>query len=340
MSEARVDRHGAVSAPDHDPRRMKLLVRLPNHLGDTLMALTALDRLTAAGHALTLVGKGWARALFAAYDWTVEPVATGWGATVRQWRALKATHDGDALMLTNSFGTALAARVAGLRVTAYATDGRGPFLSRAVIVPRRWYAAGSHMHTVEYYDALAAAYLRERVRRPPALALRLTAQAQSRARALLREAGGADAANDYIVLCPGATGRHRGRDKTWSEFPRLCRWLIQQGRTVVAQPGPGERPRFEQALPGATLLPEADVATFAALLASSQLVVANDSGPSHVAAAVGAPLVALFGVTELEKTRPWSDRATVVGSQAGWPSFDEVAAVVQQRLAADRTAAD
>lgn len=309
---------------------MKLLVRLPNHLGDTLMALTALDRLSAAGHALTLVGKGWAQALFAAYDWTVVPVANGWWDSVQQWRALKATHDGDVLLLTNSFGTALAARVAGLRVTAYATDGRGPVLSRAVIVPRRWYLPGSAMHSVDYYDALAAAYLRERVRTPPALALRLTEAAHTRARTLLREAG---IGGDYAVLCPGATGRHRGRDKTWAQFPQLCEWLRQQGHAVVAQPGPGERERFVQALPGATILPEADVATFAALLAASRLVVANDSGPSHVAAAVGAPLVALFGVTEVEKTRPWSERAVVVGSSAGWPTFDEVTAAVQQQLA-------
>jgi heptosyltransferase-2 len=312
---------------------MKLLVRLPNHLGDTLMTLTALARLAAAGHALTLVGKGWARALFAAYDWTVLPVADGWRASIGQWRQLKATHDGDVLLFTNSFGTALAARLAGLRVTAYATDGRGPFLSRAVIVPRRWYAPGSTVHTVEYYDALAAAYLRERVRTPPALALRLTDAARARAHDLLHAAG---VTGDYVVLCPGATGRHRGRDKTWSQFPQLCEWLREQGHAVVAQPGPGERDRFVQALPGATLLPEADVATFAALLAASRLVVANDSGPSHVAAAVGAPLVALFGVTEVEKTRPWSDNAVVVGSNAGWPTFDAVIDAVQARLANSR----
>lgn len=308
---------------------MKLLVRLPNHLGDTLMALTALERLAAAGHALTLVGKGWARALFAAYEWDVQPVAAGWRASIGQWRQLKTTHDGDALLLTNSFGTALAARLAGLRVTAYATDGRGVLLSRAVIVPRRWYLRGSAMHSVDYYDALAAAYLRERVRTPPALALRLTDAARARARDLLLTAGVTGA---YVVLCPGATGRHRGRDKTWAQFPQLCGWLLQQGHAVVAQPGPGERERFVQALPGATLLPEADVATFAALLAGSRLVVANDSGPSHVAAAVGAPLIALFGVTDVEKTRPWSANAVVVGSDAGWPTFDEVTSAVAQRL--------
>jgi heptosyltransferase-2 len=86
-------------------------------------------------------------------------------------------------------------------------------------------------------------------------------------------------------------------------------------------------------LPGATILPETDVATFGAILAASRLVVANDSGPGHLAAAVGARLLSLFGVTEVEKTRPWGLRVTVVGSNAGWPAFDEVRDVVERALA-------
>lgn len=302
-----------------------LLVRLPNHLGDTLMTLPALERLAASGRQLTLLGKGWARALFAAYPWPVEVAVDSGLASMRQWRSMKAA-SGEALLFTNSFGTAVSARLGGLTVTAYATDARGPFLSRAVIVPSRWHA---DMHTVEYYDALAAAFLRDRMRLPPPLALRLTDAAHRKAAQLLRDGGVPDR---FVVLCPGATGRHRGRDKTWSEFPALCRWLIERGEAVVGLPGPGERARFDEALPGATILPETDVASFGALLSRSRLVVANDSGPSHLAAAVGAPLVALFGVTEVEKTRPWSERATVVGSQAGWPRFDEVIAVVNTRL--------
>lgn len=307
-----------------------LLVRLPNHLGDTLMALTALERLAAADHALTLIGKGWARSLFGAYPWRIERAAEGWSASVAQWRSLRQAGGSDALLLTNSFGTALAARFARLKVTAYATDGRGIFLSRAVLVHPRWSRAGGDMHTVEYYDALAAAYLRQPLRRPPPLALRLSHAAQDAARGLL---AGAGVTQPHVVLCPGATGLHRGREKTWREFPQLCRWLVARGETVVALPGPGERAQFEAALPGATILPEADVATFAAVIASARLVVANDSGPSHVAAAVGAPLVALFGVTEVERTRPWSERATVVGSQAGWPTFAAVTNAIEATLA-------
>jgi len=306
-----------------------LLIRLPNHLGDALMALPALTRIADGGWQPVLVGRAWAVPLLAAHRWPVHAAATGLPREIAQWRRLRAQVGVDrALLFTNSLRSALAARLSGLAATGYATEGRQALLDRALPLPARW---RGDMHTVEYYDALAAAWLGEPQRQVPVVSLEIEARAQAAARELLARAG---VAAPYVVLCPGATGRHRGRDKTWSGFDRLSAWLRARGERVVALPGPGERARFEQALPGATILPQADVATFGALLAASRLVVANDSGPSHLAAFVGAPLVTLFGVTSVAKTRPWSTRATVVGSQSGWPSFDEVVAAVAAALPA------
>ena len=304
------------------------LVRLPNHLGDTLMTLPALERMAAAGHALTLVGKGWAKSVFAAYPWPVEPVPAELGASMRQWRALAArTGARNAALFTNSLRTALVARLGGLAADGYATDARRWLLARAVPLPERW---GTDMHMVEYYDALAATLLHAPARTVPPLALKLTDAARQGAARLL---AGACIASPYVVLCPGATGRHRGRDKTWPHFAKLTQWLVERGETVVALPGPGERARFEAALPGATVLPETDVATFGALLKGSRLVIANDSGPGHLAAAVDAKLLSLFGVTEVEKTRPWGAHVTVLGSFAGWPAFEQVTAEIERSLA-------
>jgi heptosyltransferase II len=302
-----------------------LLVRLPNHLGDTLMTLPALERLAAAGQELTLVGKGWAKAVFAAYPWPVEPVPADFGGSVRQWREL-AAHTGArrAVLFTNSLRTALVARLGGLAADGYATDARRLLLARALPVPAR-----TDIHMVEYYDALVAALLQAPERTVPPLALQLSDAARQGAARLL---AGACIASPYVVLCPGATGLHRGRDKTWPHFAQLTQWLLERGETVVALPGPGERARFEAVLPGATVLPETDVATFGALLQGGRLVIANDSGPGHLAAAVDARLLSLFGVTEVEKTRPWGAHVTVLGSFAGWPAFDEVTAEVERCL--------
>ena len=293
-----------------------LIVRVPNHLGDACMSIAALDALAAGGHALTLAGRPWIRALFEAYDWRTVPLR---GPRADNIRALREAARGwPGLLLTNSFSTALEFRLAGIRPTGYARGGRSWLLARAVAVDGR-------DHMVEYYHRLAREMLPQPVQVPPQLDLKVSAAARQRAHGALAAAG---AARPYVVLCPVAVGLHHGRVKAWDGFGRLNAELLARGRCVVALPGPGESADVQRALPGATVLPESDVGTFAALLADAQLVVANDSGPGHLAAAVGARLVSVFGVTEPEKTTPWGPRVRRVGSGAGWPRYDEVLAAV------------
>jgi len=308
-----------------------LIVRLPNHLGDACMALPALELLAASGRGLTLAGRAWAAQLFAGYPWPVLALAGARRARVAVLRS-RAGPGAQALLLTNSFGSALDLALARLRPAGYRTDGRRLLLSRSFPVPARWRDDDAPMHMVEYYYELARAFVgREAPPVPRDLSLRLAPAARERAGKALREAG---IDGEYVMLCPVAVGLHRGRVKAWDGFGALCSELTGAGLRVVACPGPGERDAVQAAVPGATLLPETDVGTFAALLAGSRLVVANDSGSAHVAAAVGAPLVTLFGVTDARRTGPWSTTALRLGSADGWPRFSEVAEAVRRRLAA------
>jgi heptosyltransferase-2 len=308
-----------------------LIVRLPNHLGDACMALPALELLAARGHGLMLAGRPWAADLFAAFSWPVLSLAKERGPRIAALRAH--TRPGTpALLLTNSFGSALDFRLARLRPAGYGTDLRGLLLSRAFPVPARWRQADAPMHMVEYYYELARAFVGgDAPPVPPRLSLPLLPAAVERARQALLEAG---VDGEYVMLCPVAIGLHKGKIKAWEGFGALCADLIGAGVQVAACPGPGEREAVRSAVPGATLLPETDVGTFAALLAGSRLVVANDSGSAHVAAAVGAPLITLFGVTDGRRTAPWSTNALRLGSADGWPSFSEVAAAVRRQLTA------
>ncbi len=58
-------------------------------------------------------------------------------------------------------------------------------------------------------------------------------------------------------------------------------------------------------------------------------------GIAAVAAAVGAHLVTVFGVTDARRTGPWSPRAINVGSDTAWPSASEVATAVYQQLSSE-----
>jgi heptosyltransferase-2 len=306
------------------------LVRLPNHLGDALMALPALRRLEAAGWPVQLVARRWAADLFSGCSWPIVALPVGRLQRVARLRAVGRSEQG--VLLTNSFSSALEFRLAGIRAAGYAREGRGWLLSDRIAPP----TVTTHM--VAYYLGLVDAILRRHggdaarlAGAPPPrfLDLPLPDPARIRARQIVAELG---VGPGYCVLCPVAAGRHRGQIKAWSGFSELCRALVDRGETVVGCPGPGETEAVTALLPGAHVLAPVDLATFGALLAASKLVVANDSGPGHLAAAVGAPLLSVFGVTEPEVTQPWGPNVVRVGGSGGWPDQATVLQAATQML--------
>lgn len=112
-----------------------------------------------------------------------------------------------------------------------------------------------------------------------------------------------------VTLLPGAA---RGPAKRWpaDHFALLAKRLrAELNATVVLGGGPDDAAVCEEiaafsgpdviSLAGRTTVPE-----WAALLKLSHCVVANDSGGMHLAAAVGAPVAAIYGLTDPKKTGP------------------------------------
>jgi len=112
-----------------------------------------------------------------------------------------------------------------------------------------------------------------------------------------------------VVLNPGA-----GRvDKRWpvSHFATLARALAQEaGADVVVAWGPGEESAALGIVDGAAtagvlLAPPTDLAALIALLRRASVMVAADTGPLHLAAALGTPCVGLYGPTSPERNGPY-----------------------------------
>jgi ADP-heptose:LPS heptosyltransferase len=118
---------------------------------------------------------------------------------------------------------------------------------------------------------------------------------------------------------------HRLRGWSAENFSALGRMLVARGFRLVLTGSRGDRElaeRIERSLPtGATLqlAGGTTVRQLAAVIRRTKLFVSEDSGPAHVAAAVGTPLVVLWGPGILEQTRPMS-----AGS---------IVRIVQQRVA-------
>ncbi len=287
-----------------------LIVRLPNWLGDTVMALPALRALPSGleGRRITLVGP-WAPLL------AEQGLAGGYVGYPRSTRkrlgavrALRRLGADTVLLLPNSIESALAAWVWGARwIIGYSTDGRGGLLSHPLPppVPRR--------HQIDEYLGLLAPFGIDPAETTP------------------RWIPGSETQKEQIeALLPGdgASARPRvgihlgaafGPSKLWPTelIASLCRELAGRGRIpvllgtqseeaiatrIVAEAGEGLICLVGRDAP--ELLP--------GLLARLQVLVSMDTGVAHLAAAVGVPVVALFGPTDPGLTAPRGPGSCVI----------------------------
>lgn len=139
--------------------------------------------------------------------------------------------------------------------------------------------------------------------------LSLQVPAQARARVLRALAGaGVDVERPWVLIHPGASAPSRRYPA--EGFAAAARRLVREaGCRVVFAGGAAEvalveQIRREMEAPSVTLAGGRTLAELAALIALAPLLVANNSGPAHIAAAVGTPVVELYALTNPQHT-PW-----------------------------------
>lgn len=139
------------------------------------------------------------------------------------------------------------------------------------------------------------------------LSLKVPRIAERRAMKALAEAG-VDAARPWIVVHPGATAPSRRYPA--ERFAVVGRHLARtEGLQVVFTGTATEKSlvhkvRSAMGAPSYSLAGKLTVADFAALIEAAPVIVSNNSGPVHIAAAVGTPVVDLYALTNPQHT-PW-----------------------------------
>lgn len=317
-----------------------LIVRLRNWVGDVILGVPALQLLAAHGYQLQLVGKGWAPALLAGQGWPTHVRPAGWRQRVAQLRGLRraaqATDAGldareNALVLPTSFSAALEMRLAGLRAVGYAQEVRSFLLARSEPI-----TYGGHA-LISYWE-LACRLLGIEQPPPSAIGLALAPADQAQADALLRTHA---IAPGFVVICPFAGGTFEKLDKTWPLFPQFTQALLSTGRQVLACPGPGEEAVLREQYAGVVALEGVKLGVYGAILRRAALLVSNDTGPGHLAAAVGAPVLSVLGPTKAEQWAPWGPTVRIVQAEQPpdaivWPTLLQVMDAVERATAAPR----
>ena len=304
----------------------RVVVRGANWVGDAVMTVPALRELRRVlpGAHVTLATRAWAEGLFEGADFIddILPLEGARGKTaaaLREARSLGARRFDLALLFPNAFAPALSAALARVPFRlGYETQGRGTLLTHRVKAPE-W---RGDRHEVFYYLNLVAE-LERLLRgsssvesREPRLEL---AVSQERALSVPRLLQGVEVRGPcpVIALCPGSTN---SRAKRWpaERFAAVADMLMRRpGANVILI---GAREELEVSEEVARLMRRRPVvltgrtslAETAAVLKAADLLVTNDTGPAHVAAAVGCPVVVVFGPTNPVTTRPYSALAQVV----------------------------
>jgi heptosyltransferase-2 len=294
------------------------LVVAPSWVGDTVMALPVLDALAASERRVSVLARPHLHSLLRlspAVSGLVER-ASSTAETID--RMLHGSFE-EAILLPNSFRAAWLARRAGIpNRWGYRSDGRSLLLRPAVHRPPR------SLHQLRDYDQLLQAMGVAPVLSPPRLPLSPSAREQGR-EALKTTGVTLGTKAPLIGLFPGA---EFGPSKRWrpENFARTAVSLRQlpSGAQPILIAGPNEKTLADSILQLAAqsfplVGPDLDLAGLAGLLSQLDVLITNDSGPMHLAAAVDTPCVAIFGPTNPQRTSP-SGPGHHVLSAARWCS--------------------
>jgi len=306
-----------------------VVILAPNWLGDCVMALPAIADLRRAfpSAALAVAARRSVADVFTLAPFVDRTIPLEWNG--RWWQRgtmrtdaerLRALGPSLAILLPNSFAAAWLVWQAGVPERwGYGTDMRGRLLTRALPRP-----AGSR-HQGAYYQYLTRELGIDCGPLEPAVTVREEVVAAARG---LLVAHGWNASTPLVVLAPGAA---YGSAKRWTSahVARLTSKLALERQATCVLTGSVRDASTVRQILGA-VEPEAmprvidgtgtTIEVLAGMLALAAACVANDSGAMHLAAAVGTPVVGLFGPTSEYVARPLTreGRRAVVLTEPVW----------------------
>lgn len=292
----------------------KILVRPPNWIGDAVMSTAALGALRAAfpSSEIVLAANHAVCELMRPHPFCDRVILydkkgphRGIGGLWKFCGLLARERFDLAILLQNAIEAAIMARLAGIKTRAgYSTDGRKILLTHAVRLSK----GARRLHHSQYYMQMLAGLGIQ----PAGRQLRLQCTDEEK-----RSAGSVLGHGRWAAINPGAA---YGSAKRWrpERFSQVANALASEfGYNLLLVGGPGETAIGSEIEAGMRSKPlnmvgRTSVRQLMALLASVDLVITNDSGPMHVAAAFDRPIVALFGPTDHCATSPLCSRFLLV----------------------------
>ncbi|HXM96868.1 MAG TPA: lipopolysaccharide heptosyltransferase II [Candidatus Dormibacteraeota bacterium] len=303
---------------------MRILIRATNWVGDAIMALPALRAVRGKypEASIAILARPYVVDIYREQNICDELIPfdssgrhAGIAGRERLAQELRNRKFGVALLLQNAFEAAWLAWRAGIpQRIGYARDGRSLLLTSAVAVPK---PSEIPAHEKFYYlELLRRAGWIDSLEDESHIKLQVTESQRVHAAELLLEAG----ARPKRLRIAIAAGASYGSAKCWppERFAEVADRLAAETHADIILFGTaGEIPVADAIIAAMhekpiNLTGKTAVADLPALLSQCHVFIGNDSGAMHVAAAVGLPVVAIFGPTDPLGTAPVTPKFTIV----------------------------
>jgi heptosyltransferase II len=306
----------------------KILIRGTNWVGDAVISIPAMReirRLAPQAH-ISLLVRPWVREIYSAVEFVDEILEYDRGGIHRGWTGfgklvsdLKSRKFDMAILLQNAFEAGFLVWCARIpERIGYARDGRGFLLTGACEID----PAVRRVHQAYYYlDILSRmGWLEERLweRREYPLSIRVSVRGEDAGAAekMLR-ASGIGGQEAVLGINPGA---YYGPAKRWfpDRYAAVADALEEEyGIRTIIFGSPSDLPVAEEVAANMKNRPvlltgRTTMGQLMALIRRCRLLITNDSGPMHLAAALDVPQLAIFGSTSEIATGPLSREAVVI----------------------------
>lgn len=304
---------------------MKIIVRAPNWIGDSILALSAIDSLSKnfPKAQIWIAAKEWVKDLFTFHDFIngVIPlsVSNDFKSLKNSAKKIKKSHFNIGVLLTNSFSSAFLFYLAKIpQRWGYSRDGRGILLTKGVALKKHKHSS----HQVNYYlDLISGLGLKTY---PPQISLPLNQKEKEKAKETLRSLN-ITLKRPLIILSPGAS---YGPAKRWpvASYAKLANSLQERKKADILIIGSQDEIKLAESIASfmdkipVNLAGNTSLRLLAGLISHASLFITNDSGPMHIANALKIPITAIFGPTDPSLTGPFQEPATIIRKDVPcWP---------------------
>jgi len=304
---------------------MKIVVRAPNWIGDSVLALPALYNLKKnfPDSQIWIAARDWVKDLFMIGDLCEGTISlrrqNGMKALLESSRTLKELRFDLGILFTNSFASALIFYLARIPERwGYKKDGRGFLLTKRIPVQKK----KDRLHQAHYYlDLLYQSGLKNLSEE---LAFPLDQNEKIRTGEWLKSLN-INPDDLVIIINPGA---YYGSAKRWpvSKYADLASLLQKKIAAQILIIGSSEELSLAEAISSLMdkkpfiLAGQTSLSRLVSLISFADLFITNDSGPMHLANALKVPAIVLFGPTDPNRTGPYQQPSSVIHKGAPcWP---------------------